>query len=451
MGEHGRRFRIVATALLALFAGSVVAGCSTYTDRMQTASLAASAGDYPAAITSLNQVLGVPDATTLPSEWKGDRTLAALERGVLQQSLGRWQDASRDLSAAEKEVELIEYTRDPVGSLAGYIYSDSAKPYAAMATERLALNPVNLQNYLARGDLQGAAVEARRFQTTREFMETEKIGDHGVAPLGAYLAGYVFEALGEGDRALRYYDEALAAGSLESLRRPAGQLAARFPYRGRNLGKFLAGHKAPAADAQSGELLVVLNLGRVPHKVPERMAVGAAIGVIGALATDDIRWLSRSAAKVIVYPKLVDTPSRIGAASVRVGGSPLTLDPLVDLGAAVRGDYKDLEPMIIAAALTRLAARAAVAEGVRAAGNQSSGGLGDVLALVVEGAAVAADRPDTRSWTMMPGKVFVGRVALPAGTHEVEIAFSGVAAANRTLTIDMPAGGYRAVVITEPR
>lgn len=449
-GTRARRFR-VAAALLALLAGSAASGCATYTDRMQEASLAAAAGDYPAAITSLNGVLGVPDATSLPDRWKADQALAALERGVLQQSLGRWPDSARDLSAAEKEVELIEYTRDPVGSLAGYIYSDSAKPYAAMATERLALNPVNLQNYLARGDFDGAAVEARRFQTTREFMQTEKIGDHGVAPFGAYLAGFVFEALGEGDRALRYYDEALAAGPLASLRMPASRLAARFPYRGRNLERFLAGAPAAPRDPGSGELLVVLNVGRVPHKVPERMPVGVAIGYIGALATEDIRWLSRSAAKVIVYPKLVDTPSRLGGASVRIGGTPLDLDPLVDLGAAVRADYKDLEPKIIAAALTRLAARAAVAEGVRAAGNQSSSALGEVLALVVEGAAVVADRPDTRSWTMMPGRILVARATLPAGTHEVEVAFTGAPGANRRISVDIPAGGYRAVVVTEPR
>lgn len=451
MGRIRLRSRLALATLLAFLAGGVASGCATYTDRMLAANQAAAAGDYPSAIGALNGILGVSDASSLPDDWKADRALAALERGVLQQSLTRWTESQRDLAAAEKQIELIEYTRDPVGSLASYIYSDSAKPYAAMASERLALNPVNLQNYLASGDLDGAAIEARRFQTTREFMATEGIDDHGVDPFGAYLAGFVFEAMGEGDRALRYYDEALERGPLASLRSPAHRLAAQFPYRGKNLTRFLGTTTASAVAGDAGELLIVLNLGRVPHKIPERLPVGVAIGYIGALATDDIRFLARSATKVIVYPKLVDTPSRLGAPSVQIDGAGVELDHLADLGAAVRGDYKGLEPKIIAAALTRLAARAAVAEGVRAAGNQQSDALGLALSILVESAAVAADRPDTRSWTMMPGNVLVARLTVPPGSHQVDVAFSGVPSARRSITVEVPARGYRAVVITEPR
>ena len=40
---------------------------------------------------------------------------------------------------------------------------------------KLALNPLNLLNYLARGDAQGAAVEARRFQAVREYLQSRQM------------------------------------------------------------------------------------------------------------------------------------------------------------------------------------------------------------------------------------------------------------------------------------
>jgi len=452
MGSNRRtRMYPPSAMLLAVLASSILGGCATYSDRILAASQAAAGGDYSTAVTSLNQVLGVESAASLPSEWKADRALAALERGVLLQSLEQYGDAARDISAAEGEIEIIDLSRDPVGTLGAYIYSDSAKAYAALPSERLALNPFNLLNYLAQGDLNGAATEARRFQVIRDFLDAEGIEDHGAAPYGAYLAGFVFEALGEGDRALRYYDTALAGGALESLRRPAARLAAVNPYRGTNLEEFLAAPAAVGEVAGGGELLVVLHVGRVPHKVPERLPVGVAVGLIGAELSRDLRWLSRGAGKVIVYPKLVDTPSRLGSPLLRVNGRPVELESLVDLSAVVRREYKDIEPKIIAAALTRLAARAAVSEGVRQAGSQEGDVLGEVLGLLVEGLFVAFDRPDTRSWTMMPATVLVARVQVAPGENVVEVDFAGVPAASRRTTVAVSAGAYRAVVVTEPR
>lgn len=438
-------------SVLALLASTLGAGCATYSDKMLLASQAAAGGDYPGAVASLNQFLGVDSSDELPTKWGADRALGVLERAVVLQSMDRFDASARDFSAADQEIEMIDLTKDPVGTLAGYLYSDSAKPYAAMPSERLTLSSLNLLNYLAQGNLDGAAVEARRFQVTRNFFDSEGIDDQGIFPMGSFLAGFVFETLGEGDRALRYYEEALEAGNLSSLRQPAARLAAQNPYRGPRLKEFLGSATAPANDPNSGELLVLLNLGRVSHKVPERMPVGIAIGLIGADVTDDMRWLSRGAAKVIVYPKLVSTPSRLGSASVEINGAPAELDLLVDLDGAVRREYDAIQPKIIAAALTRLAARAAVAEGVRQAGKQEDQLLGEILGLLVESAMVALDKPDTRSWTMMPAQVLATRLRLPAGKHRVDVRFSGATNAGRSIEVDIPAGGVRTVVVTEPR
>jgi tetratricopeptide (TPR) repeat protein len=447
--------RTAARATLVALAATQIgfAGCATYIDRVDVARRATAGGNYTSAVAEMNRVLGVGSSTALPDRWSGDRPLAALERGSLQQALGDYRDASRDLEAAEQALELLDLKNDPVGSLGSYLYSDSVKTYKTPPTERLALNAVNLLNYLASGDLDGAAVEARRFQVMRDYLAGEGIVADGPAALGTYLAGIVFQYRGEGDRALRYYEEALALGPLDSLVTPVVRLARAHPYRGPNLSALLAdGPKAtePAAtEPAAPEVLIVLSLGRVPHKEPRRIPVGVAVGLAGTFASGDIDWLKYGAAKVVVYPELVATPSSLGAPEVQVDGQPVAVEQLIDLGAAIGAEYEQAKPKIIAAALTRMATRAAVAEGVRVAGKQESALLGDVLSILFESTMVALDRPDTRSWTTLPERVLVARVPVSAGTHDVEVSFWG--GGTRRVAVEVPDGGFAAAVITEPR
>jgi hypothetical protein len=452
MGAARPKRGVAATraVLVALFA-SGLAGCATYVDRLDQVNLAASTGNYDDAVASINGVLGVGSADELPDAWNGDRPLAALERGSLQQAVGRYAGSKRDFSAAEQELEVLDLTSDPAGTLGSYLYSDSVKKYKTPPSERLALNAINLLNYLAIGDLDGAAVEARRFQVMREYLQSEDIEVAGPATLGTYLAGFVFERRGEGDRALRYYEEALARGPLESVVAPVVRLARTNPYRGPRLSEVLARGTDGESGGERSELLIVLNLGRVPHKVPERIPVGAAIGLAGSVLTEDLDFLKYGVTKVVVYPELVSTPSVLGMPAVVVDGRAVAVEELTNLGAAVRDEYEKAKPRIIAAALTRLAARAAVSEGVRAGGTQESELLGDVLSILVESALVALDRPDTRSWTMLPDRVLVARVPVAPGAHTVGVRFDDVSGADRALSVDVPNDGWAAVVVTEPR
>lgn len=440
-----RRLRAGAAVLLA---AAVAAGCATYTDKTLGASLSAGAGDYPGAAAALSGLLGVSTTDQIPSPLSGDKPLLLLDRGVLQQASARFEASQRDLSAAEQKLELLDLGRNAVATLGGYLYSDSVKTYRTPPTERLALNAINLLNYVARGDLPGAAVEARRFQVMREYLSSIQVRSPAPDRLGAYLAGFVFEKSGEGDRALRYYDEAIEGGGLASLASPILRLARTNPYRGKNLSRVIA---SGGGDASRGpELLVVVGAGRVPHKVPQRIPVGAAVGIAGAFLGDrDLDILRYSASKVLVYPELVGTPSSLGPASVRVNGRDVRVELLADLGASVAEEYAAAKPKILAAALTRVAARAAVSEGVRAAGRQDSQALGDVLSILVEATMVALDKPDTRSWTMLPGQVLVARVPVAAGPQDVAVSFGGRTA--RTVQVDVPDKGWAAVVVTEPR
>ncbi len=415
-----------------LCCAAIAAGCATYSDKLRAAHEAAARDDWRAAEQQINSMIGVSSRHELPETWNSERSLGVLERSVVLLAQGAWPESARDLSAAESELELIDLKLDTVGKIGTYVYSDSAEEYRASPLELTALNVINMLNYLAMLDLSGAAVEARRYQVMRNYLDT--LGtEQPRGRLGAYLAGFIFERLGEADRALRYYQDVLEERKLASLDAPVARRARLAP---------------------SPEVLVVLAGGRAPYKVPKRIPVGAAIGIAGTFITGDPRVLQHSVLKVVVYPELEAVPSGVSGGRVRIGDRAWETELVSDVSAEVTKEYDAIKPRIIGAALTRLIARAAVAEGAIAAGRQA-GGAGEVVgilaALGTEAALVGLDKPDTRSWTFLPGRVWVARIPVEPGAHEVAVEVAGARPVERRVPIQVGPGGFAVVVVAEPR
>ncbi len=433
-------------------------GCATYTDKVGKVYQAADVGDYPAGIDRLNKLLDVESSEQLPDKWTANRSLAVLERAVLLQATGQYKASARDLSAAESELELLDLKSDPAGTIGKYIYSDSVQAYKTPPTERLALNALNMVNYLATGDLQGAGVEARRFTVSRNYLESLDETVHGA--FGSYLAGFVFEKLGEPERALRYYEEALEAGDLETLREPILRLSQRAEYRGPKLSKYLGpaqaarvdtGGQQPAGAEADGEILMVLGLGRVPYKVPQRIPVGAALGMAGSNVSGDPKLFAALALKVIVYPELVAPDNLVASAAVHVDGRSVPVEKVTDLGNEVAREYEGLKPQIIASALTRMLARAGAAEAARRAPKKADESTRWLAALATEAALLGLDKPDTRSWTFLPAHVCICRARVRPGRHEVRVELQGRTQESRVIQVDVPPGGFCVTAVMEPR
>jgi hypothetical protein len=409
-----------------LCCAAVATGCATYSDHMLAAHEAAAREDWPAAEDEINAILGVDSRADLPETWSSDESLAVLERAAVLQAQGAWRESARDLSAAEGELELIDFNVDTVGTIGTYIYSDSAGKYRTPPLERVALNVFNMANYLAMSDLEGAAVEARRYQVMRDYLENMGI-DRPPGTIGAYLAGFTFERLGEAARALRYYQDALTSVKLRSLEQPVARTGKR---------------------PQSGEVLVVIGAGRTPIKVPKRIPIGAAIA--GSAISGDLRVLQHSVFKVVVYPELEAVPSQVQGARVRIGDRDAEVELVTDVAAEVAREYEKMRPRIIAAALSRMIARAAVSEGAMAAG-RGSGGAGEVGHAAGLGAEAALVALDARHATgRLPGRG--ARAPVKPGANEVVVEFEGGGGVPaRRIPVDVSEGGYSVVVVTEPR
>ncbi len=429
----------------------VVGGCATYSDKMQAASQTVAAGDYEGGVASIDKLLKVKPGE-MPKDWDSEETLAVLERGTLLQALQRWDESSRDFQEADKQLDFLDLSGDAVGNIGKFVYSDSAGKYVTSPTEKLSLNAFNMLNYLAEGDLAGARIEARRFTTMQSYLK-QFDPENAYGTLGSYLAGFTMEMLGEPTSALRYYDEVVQVRQLESLREPVNRLAKTNPYRGLKLKEYLASKPAPKVGSGSPtEVLVIAAVGRVPYKIPERMPIGAAIGLAGTYISGDPAVLGYSAFKFVNYPKMVPWPSAFNAASISVNGRKTKMELASNLAAEIQNEYDEMLPRILGAAISRMIVRAAAAEGMRQAG-QSGGneGWGWAAALLTEAALVAADKPDTRSWLFLPGTIFIHRESLPPGTHRIEIDLAGSTAETHGFDVELAQGQRKVIVVTAPR
>ncbi len=433
--------------------------CATYSDKTQAMRDAVQAGAYEDGLSEINRFIKTKDPLELPTKWKSETALAVLERATLLHAMHQWDASATNFQAAEEQLEFLDLSSsaDEIGR---YIFSDSATHYRTTPSEKLSINAINLINYLVQGDLSGARVEAKRFTVMRNYL-LDYDPDHAYGAFGSYLAGFVAEREGSWDEALRYYDEALQERELSSLHEPLLWLSQRGSYTSERLQRHTGavGFQTPgtadhstAAQVKPAELLVIVKTGRVPYKVPRRIPIGAAIGLAGAYATGDTTILEHSALKVVVFPDLEPAGNLYSSASWSVDGVDLQLDLVSDLGVEITREFDELKPKIIGSAITRMIVRAAAAEGARAAGNQGDSALGLISALAVEGLLVALDKPDTRSWTTLPDRVFIGRVQVPPGEHTLEVVVEGNGGSERhTASVNVAEGGYAVVDITTLR
>lgn len=414
---------------LGLVLGVSLSACKSYSENLASVRHAAQAGHPEEGLERVDKMLKLRKPTDVPRKWKGEVPLMMLERATLQQAVGMYDASKVNFSAVEQELEMLDFARDVPGKLSEYMLNGSAKKYKTTPVEKLFLNSLNMMNYLALGDLQGARVEARRWRSMRDYLKNDEKG-RGLAfsaGYGAFLAGYVFEQSGRADQALRYYSEALTHAQLPFLAPWIAALAKRSAYRTPELEVAIAQGQAQPLDPSMGELLVVAQVGQVPYREARRVPVGLAVGLAAHFFVGSPALLERGLTKFVNYPELVVSSEGPSQALLSTGAKHWSMPMVANASLAVQKEFDRIRPRIVAAALSRALGRAAIAYGIEegtnaAEGDSGSDGLlGFLIGAAVEASMVAADKPDTRSWSVLPGYYFVTRVMLPAGKHKLEL------------------------------
>ncbi len=422
-------------------------GCASHSDKTREIRSALDANRASDALGLINEKLDVKSKSELPKEIGGDTPLYLLDRAMVLQSLLDYKLSSRDLEFCDKRIELLDLSRNAAHEIGKYLFSDDVGPYKAPPYEKLMINTMNMVNYLVRGDLQGARIEARRLAVMQKFIAESEGSAKSLVGLGSYLAGFTFEKSGNADEALRYYDEALQYGDYPSLTGAIQRLSQRSGVMTPRLRRAV---EAPAVPTQEGDadVLVIIGYGRVPPKIARRIPIGLALTYAsGSMSPTDASRANALAAQGLVtwinFPELGKPTGAHTTPQLSVDGRQQGLEGALDVAAEARRAWDDARGPIVASAITRMIARVLAGEAVRRSAKDSTVGL--LLSLGTQATLTAVDTPDTRSWETLPARVAVGRLRLPAGAHKATLT-AGRLRGDRPLSLQ--AGGWAAVSLT---
>lgn len=384
----------------------------------------------------------------------GDDLLRLEYEGVLAHYAGR-PDRSRAALGAASQLAEDRYTRSLSRTLLSFFTGDRTRAYDPPLVDRLFLHYYGALDYLATGDAEDAAVEARRLEQRLALAGDEAL-DPGQRSLTAAMhafAGAVFEAAGRpGEAAVSYRLARRAAGDTvtdaESDPGPA------------------AGPEVAATDGgggpggEDGTVLLVVERGFVAYRVERALTLvlwpgelrtlrragsgdfsdrGRGQSVADAVArrslglgpvSDDLAPGHRDGGDPyllrVAWPTYV--AGRVPDARIRVLASGAGTDSLIpadqgtaDVSAAVRSDFARQAPGILARTLVRAVAKHAAVEALKKTASKKDETLGDVVGLAANVTSALLEQADTRGLDLLPARVRLLRLQVPSGTHRLHL------------------------------
>lgn len=378
--------------LLALFTG----GCATYSQQ------AVSMRD--------NLLAGRADLARIAAEQKDedeDDVLASLNKGMLRRMTDDYSGSNRIFELAKQRIESL-YGISVTDTAASLTINDAMRDYKGDRYEQVLLHAYMAMNYLQLGEPDAARVEM--LQADVKMMEWGDQPDED--PFVRYLAGMIFEALGEKDQALVSYRKAMnayqATGNEQYLDVPMmlkkdvlrllADLGLRDEYRRLKTGFGLDGLQPTVAEANHGELIVILNSGLAPIRTE------ASIMTFSAEVQNYVR---------VAFPVYQSGPTPAKRSRLRAGGNLVDLETVENIDSLARHALDEDMPLI----MTRAIARAVVKYQSQQSANEQHALAGFLLTVT----NLATERADTRSWTTLPKEIQMTRVILPAGQQDVSI------------------------------
>ena len=412
------RARLAATVLLL----AMLAGCATFrsydSELTSTINLAA-AGNVDGAIKQLerNNKLGTKDL------------LYYLELGELQRLNRRYDDSEKAWLAADAQVQAWEKTAlaNPeklLGSVTSVILNDKSIPYEGHDYEKVMLTTRLALDHLAQGDFDTARVDIKRTHEReaiiaelrkKELQKTEEeaskrgmktgfkelngypvqtienpevnaLRNSYESAFSHYLAGFVYEALGEPSLAAAGYRRAI-------------ELQPNQPQ----LEDALAGldMRVAARDTGNTDVLFVLESGTALARKSRQFNLPFFYG-------------NRMLIVPVSFPVMAPAQPSFMPAELQIQGqAPIGTSSITSIDLMARKALQEEMPGIMLRGIIRSSAKAiAQAQG----GKHDQSGL---LALALAIGSIVTESADERGWRSLPEQIAIARARIPSGTHTV--------------------------------
>ncbi len=412
--------------LWVLTLSAALTGCASMQshDKLATSvQTAGRTGGIPAALQQLEASAKTEDDKTA--------LLYNLERGELLRMDRRYEDSTNAFLLADIKVKEWEETAKTnptklMGTVGAALISERLKNYEGQDYEKVWLTTRLAMNRVAVGDFENARVDIKRthereaiiaeFRSKETLAAEEEAKSKGAAAggkelngypvetlndpevlalkngyqnaLSHYLAGFMYEVLGESGLAAPGYRKAIElkpeTGVLEEGLRGLDNRTS-FTWKRRQ---------------RMTDVLFVVEAGDAPARKPKAFTIPVPTG--RGLVTASIS-----------YP-VIEPSSDPLLTTLSAAGTDLKLEKVVDVNVMARRALKDEMPGMVLRGVTR-----AVAKGVMQNELQKRGGL--VGGLIGAVASAATEVADDRLWRMLPGRVYIARGYLPPGEHVVTV------------------------------
>ncbi len=398
--RHLNSFLLLA-ALVGVLSAS---GCATHGDKLESIRSAFNAGRVEQAESIVQREI---------SARKSDADVLKLDRAIIQLADGRPGDAERSLREVRDRFDYLEQ-KDVGESVVSTFTDDTKRAYAGEDYEKILIRCfLALSNLMADGE-DASAYALQVGDKQRQIINSEgdpsndnpRLAYKRVA-LGAYLHGAIQEATHAN------YDEAARSIQLVANWEPS------FADATDDLKRVSTGrHSEPG----NGVLYVFTLVGRGPYK-EERLETPASNALLIAdriLTVTSKHSLPPTIAPIKV-PVVVRSINQIDSVHVETDtGAAGVTKTITDIGQLAVDQYEAIFPQVMARAVVRRVVKKGAVYATKEAAN-----INDPLAsFALDAAGVlweASESADTRCWGLLPDRIQVLRLELPAGEHVVKL------------------------------
>ncbi|HEX3871663.1 MAG TPA: hypothetical protein VHV77_14570 [Pirellulales bacterium] len=392
-----RRRLHLATLFVAL------SGCATYADRLAVVRDEFVTGD----LARTDQALAKKSFRA-----RFDKDVVKLDRSIVLLAEGKPSEAEQTLREVRDRFDHLE--QKAIGEKALSMLTDAQREaYAGEDYEKVLIRVfLALSNLMQDG--QDAGAYALQVADKQQQIIAAGVNADGENPkesyqrvaVGAYLNGALREATHSN------YDDVERSCAVVCSWQP------EFPYAAQDLERARHGHHSAPGN---GVLYIIALVGVGPHKeevveLPSTVSLLIADRILSAVGNET---LPPTIAPIKV-PRVVLTPHEVDSIGVAVNGRPIgRTATITDVGRMAVAQYDAIFPRVMAEAVVRRIVKKGVILGAKEISRMDKYSL-PAVALDIAGVAwEATESADTRCWGLLPDKIQVLRLELPAGQHQL--------------------------------
>jgi len=408
MGLMGKNAPRVLLSVLWLIS---CAGCATYSKSFKNIEKNLAAG-RPA------KALEILDEQERPDR---DELLYLLNRAMVLRIAGDFSSSNEEFEKAKVLIEKLSAASVTEKS-SSFLLNDTTTSYEGAPFEQVLIYLYSALNYLQTGDLSAARVEALQVDVKLQELSGENSETlFNTDPFARYLAGLIYEELGERSDAMisfrkafegyrahnKIYRIAVPSFLKTDLIRLTEQMGLAEELKTYRDLFGIKGEVKASPLLETGEVVVVFNNGLAPIK-RERVE-HLPDPLTGHILT-------------VALPAYEKKENIVSKARVRAGARQAESEPVEDIDSLAVKTLDANLPAITAKTIARVASRMVVREAVKdKSGKAETFAQNQAINLLFDVVNTLAERADTRSWLTLPAEIQLARLALPPGKYGIKL------------------------------